>query len=137
MERFHIVLVLTVTLEYHKVKSSRLSQLVAYLRIFRLFMKGKIWCLCTVTFGQKISKLNRRLIYCSRLYGIYYIHDQSIQHDNRLYTFWQICHQDWDYFKFVFSTNPKILEKEILNCTTTTLITKQLFWTIPKKQFTV
>ena len=26
---------------YHKVASSRLSQLVAHLRIFRLFMKGK------------------------------------------------------------------------------------------------
>ena len=26
-------------------------------------------CLCTVTFGQKSSKLNSRPVYCSRLYG--------------------------------------------------------------------
>ena len=54
---------------YHKVVCSGLSWLVAHLRIFRLFMKGDIWCLCTVIFGKKTSKLNRRLVYCSWFYG--------------------------------------------------------------------
>ena len=57
--------------EYCKVASSRLSWLVAHLRIFRLFMKGEIWCLCTVTFWQKGPKLNSSPVYCSRLYGMY------------------------------------------------------------------
>ena len=37
-------------------------------------MKGKIdaYGLCTVTFAQKVPKLNSRLVYCSRLYGIYF-----------------------------------------------------------------
>ena len=30
--------------------------------------EGEIWCLCTVTFGQKGSKLNSKPVYCSRLY---------------------------------------------------------------------
>ena len=53
-------------LEYHKVTSSRLSQLAAHARIFRLFMKGKF-----DAFGQKSSKLNSRPVYCLRLYSIY------------------------------------------------------------------
>ena len=36
---------------------------------FQTVYKGEIWCLCTVTFGQKSSKLNSRPIYCSRPYG--------------------------------------------------------------------
>ena len=54
---------------YHKVASSGLSWLVAHLRIFKLFMKGEIWCFWAVTFSQKTSKLNRRLVYCLWLYG--------------------------------------------------------------------
>ena len=45
------------------------SRLVAHPRIFRSLWRG-IWCLCTVTFGQKVPKLNSRQVYCSRLYGI-------------------------------------------------------------------
>ena len=29
--------------------------------------EGEIWCLCTVTFGQKNSKLNSRPVYCLQL----------------------------------------------------------------------
>ena len=39
-------------------------------RIFSVY-EGEIWCLCTGTFGQKSSKLNSRLVYCSRLCGTY------------------------------------------------------------------
>ena len=56
---------------YCKVASSRLSRLVAHLRIFRLFVMGKIDAYVhTVTFGQKSSKLKSRPVYCSRLYDI-------------------------------------------------------------------
>ena len=54
---------------YRKVASSRLSRLVAHSRIFSLFMKGDIWCLCTVTFSQKSSKLNSRTVNYSRHYS--------------------------------------------------------------------
>ena len=37
---------------------------------FQKAYEGKIWCLCTVTFGQKVPTLNSRLVYCSRLYGM-------------------------------------------------------------------
>ena len=57
-------------LEYRKVVSSSLSWSVAYFQIFRRLMMGEIWCLCTVTFGQKVPKLNSRLVYCSQLYGM-------------------------------------------------------------------
>ena len=50
---------------YHKVASSRLSWLVAHPTVH----VGEIWCLCTVTFCPKSSKLNSRPVYCSRLYG--------------------------------------------------------------------
>ena len=36
---------------------------------FQTVYEGKIWSICTVTFGQKSSKLNSRPIYCSRLDG--------------------------------------------------------------------
>ena len=36
---------------------------------FQKAYEGEIWCLCTVTFGQKNSKLNGRPVYCSWLYG--------------------------------------------------------------------
>ena len=49
-----------------------MSQLVAHSRIFRLFMKGNFDAYA-VTFGQNGPKLNSRLVYCSRLYGIYFI----------------------------------------------------------------
>ena len=32
---------------------------------FQTVYEGEIWCLCTVTFGQKSSKLNSRPVYCS------------------------------------------------------------------------
>ena len=38
---------------------------------FQTVYEGEIWCLCTVTFGQKSSKLNSRTVYCSQLYGTY------------------------------------------------------------------
>ena len=52
---------------YHKIASSRLSRFVAHSWIFRLY-EVEIWCLCTVTFGQKSLKLNSRPFYCSQLY---------------------------------------------------------------------
>ena len=39
---------------------------------FRTVSDLEIWCLCTVSFGQKVPKLNNRInrpVYCSRLYG--------------------------------------------------------------------
>ena len=39
---------------------------------FQKAYEGEIWCLCTVTFDQKVPKLNSRPVYCSRLYGMYY-----------------------------------------------------------------
>ena len=41
----------------------------AYLS-FQKAYKGEMWCLCTMIFGQKVSKLNSRPVYCTRLYGI-------------------------------------------------------------------
>ena len=35
----------------------------------KTIFEGEIWCLCTVTFGPKSSKLNFRAVYCSQLYG--------------------------------------------------------------------
>ena len=52
---------------YRKVASSRLSRTF---KDFQNVYEGKIWCLCTVTFDQKISKLNSRSVYCSRLYSM-------------------------------------------------------------------
>ena len=37
---------------------------------FQKAYEREIWCLCTVTFGQKVPKLNSRPVYCSRLYGM-------------------------------------------------------------------
>ena len=34
---------------------------------FQTVYKGEIWCLCTVTFGQNISKLNSRPVYYSQI----------------------------------------------------------------------
>ena len=36
---------------------------------FQALYEGEIWCLCTLAFGQKGTKLNSRLVYCSKLYG--------------------------------------------------------------------
>ena len=36
-----------------------------------IIYEGEIWCLCIVTLVQKSSKLNRRLVYCLRLYGMH------------------------------------------------------------------
>ena len=41
----------------------------AYLS-FQKAYKGEMWCLCTMIFGQKFSKLNSRPVYYTRLYGI-------------------------------------------------------------------
>ena len=53
-----------------KLDHCALSRLVAHLRIFRLFIKGKFvaYVICTVIFGQKSSKLNSRPIYRLQLY---------------------------------------------------------------------
>ena len=37
---------------------------------FQTAYEGEIWCLRTMTYGQKSSKLNSRPIYCSQLYGM-------------------------------------------------------------------
>ena len=50
---------------------------------FQTAYEGEIWCLCTVTFGPKSLKLNRRSVYCSRLYGIYAPKQNSIWHWGR------------------------------------------------------
>ena len=52
---------------YRKVASSKLSRLVAHPSTFRMFRKGKFDAYCDL----KFSKLNSRLVYCSRLYGTY------------------------------------------------------------------
>ena len=36
---------------------------------FQNVYEGEIWCLCTMTFGQKVPKLNSSLVYHLRLYG--------------------------------------------------------------------
>ena len=68
-------------LVYHKVASSRLSQLVTHSRIFRL----GIWCLWTVTYGQNSSKLNSRPVYCSWLYGTLPLEQKHIRQTFFLY----------------------------------------------------
>ena len=35
---------------------------------FNKAYEGEIWCLCTVTFGQKVQKLNSRPVYCLQIY---------------------------------------------------------------------
>ena len=48
-------------ISYHIVASSSMSWLVAHFQTFRRLMKGKFDAyLCTVTFGQKVPKLNSR-----------------------------------------------------------------------------
>ena len=65
---------------YRKVARSRLSRLVAHVRVFRPFMNEKFDAYQkTVTFGQNSSKLNSRPVYCSRVYG------KSTDND---FTFW-------------------------------------------------
>jgi hypothetical protein len=56
---------------YLKITSSSLSRLVAHFKDFQMVYEEEIWCLCTVTFGQKNSKFNSRPVYCSQLYGRY------------------------------------------------------------------
>ena len=56
---------------YRKVASSRLSWLVVQPLHFQTFYKRKIWCLYTVTFRPKRSKLNSRPVYCSKFYSKY------------------------------------------------------------------
>ena len=54
-----------------KVASSRLSRLnSSTFKDFQTVYEGEIWCLCTVNFGPKSSKLNSRPVYCSGLYGM-------------------------------------------------------------------
>ena len=36
---------------------------------FQYTYEREMWSLCTVTFGQKVLKLNSRPVYCSRLCG--------------------------------------------------------------------
>ena len=36
---------------------------------FHNVYEGEILCFCTVTFGQKITRLTSRPVYCSRFYG--------------------------------------------------------------------
>ena len=55
---------------YPKVASSRLSKVSSTFSDFQKAYEGDFWCWCTVTFGQKVPKLNSRPVYCSRLYGI-------------------------------------------------------------------
>ena len=40
---------------------------------FQKAYEGEIWYLCTMTFGQKVPKLNCRLVYCSRLYSMWFV----------------------------------------------------------------
>ena len=48
------------------VASSKLS----WFKNFQTVCEGEIWCLCTMTFGQKSLKLNSRQVYCLRLYSL-------------------------------------------------------------------
>ena len=54
---------------YHKAASRSTSWLVAQPRIFRLFMKGEIWWLCTVTFVEYGPELKKSPIYSLWLYS--------------------------------------------------------------------
>ena len=45
------------------VASSKLS----WFKNFQTVCEGEIWCLCTMTFGQKSLKLNSRPVYCHNL----------------------------------------------------------------------
>ena len=58
---------------YRKVMSSRLSVSSTF-KDHQTVYEGEIWCLCTVIFGPKSSKLNSRPVYCSRLYGMLYMY---------------------------------------------------------------
>ena len=40
---------------------------------FQTVQEVEVWCLCTVTFCQLSSKLISRPVYCSRLYGIFWL----------------------------------------------------------------
>jgi hypothetical protein len=57
-----------VTKVVHTVKSR--AVLSSTFKNSQTVYEGKTCCLCIVTFGQKSSKLNSRLVYCSRLYGL-------------------------------------------------------------------
>ena len=61
------------------VKSWVVNCLSSTLKDFQTVYEEEIWCLCTVTFGQKVPKLNSRPVYCLRLYGnLYFIKWQEI-----------------------------------------------------------
>ena len=49
---------------YRKVANNSLSWLVAH---FQKAYKEEIWCLCTLTFDQKVPKLDSRPVYCLQL----------------------------------------------------------------------
>ena len=68
-----INLKVNLTIMYCKVASSRLSRLVAHPRIFIRRIKGKFdpYVLWPLAFG--LWPLNSRPVYCSRLYGIYFL----------------------------------------------------------------
>ena len=51
------------------VKSPTVACLSRLVARFQKAYEGEIWCLCTLTFGQKVPKLNSRPVYCSQLYG--------------------------------------------------------------------
>ena len=56
----------------HTVKSQVVNCLVSRTpKHFQTVYEGEIWCLCTVPFDPKSSKLNSRPVYCLQLYGSY------------------------------------------------------------------
>ena len=70
---FSETLFLTVTLEYRKVASSRLSQLVAHSRIFRLFMKWKFDADVLWPLAKRVQNwIHSRPVYCSQLYSTFF-----------------------------------------------------------------
>ena len=54
---------------YHKVASTRPS-FRSSCWLFQIVSVGKIWCLFTATFWEKVDLFNSRPVYYSRLYGI-------------------------------------------------------------------
>ena len=62
---------------------------------FQNIFEGEIWCLCTLTFGQTFPKLNSRLVYCWRLYGIFTSKSLQIEVHSTNLLLWLI--DLWEY----------------------------------------
>ena len=82
---------------------------------FQTVYEGEIWCLCTVTFDQKFPKLNSRLVYCSRLYCIYYFGNKKMRRfpicTLHTHIAWYVKRAWWQ-FSFLSADSESIISKE-------------------------